>query len=155
VERHPLSSNIVWCGGGSDLDIPFLYSSVNSGIDWNSISHIMPDPSTVWSIEFDPVDAATVYVGGGGFIKTMDGGQSWTHLFGGIVHEVWVDPNDEQHLWIAVGSSEIYETWDGGFSWKSVENPIPLGTYIWDIIWHENTETILLATTSGVYSYKL
>ena len=151
-ENHPLSKNIVWGGGSTDIYEPFLLYSINSGVSWNFVNTGILG-TAVWSIEFDPVDDATVYVGGGGFTKTVDGDQNWTLLFGGIIREVYIDPNNGDHLWIVVGSSEIFETWDGGLTWEPLDNPFSPETYIWDIVWHENTEKLFLATTKGVYSF--
>jgi hypothetical protein len=152
LEKHRLSSNIVWCGGSDDIYEPFLLYSINSGVSWNFVNTGILG-TAVWSIEFDPVHDATVYVGGGGFIKTVDGGQNWTRLFSSIIREVYIDPNNRNHLWIVIFSSEIFETWDGGLTWEPIDTPFSQETYIWDIVWHENTKTLFLATTKGVYSF--
>jgi hypothetical protein len=39
-----------------------------------------------------------------------------------FIHTVAVDPRDQNHLYIAVSSAGVFETWDNGSSWKPCNN---------------------------------
>lgn len=69
----------------------------------------------------------------GGLWVTQDEGASWQVLGADILAplgatDVWVDPQDENHLWLATGDGNgsdtysvgVLETWDGGASWSTL-----------------------------------
>jgi len=69
----------------------------------------------------------------GGLWVTFDEGGTWQVLGADILAplgatDVWVDPQDENHLWLATGDGNgsdtysvgVLETWDGGATWATL-----------------------------------
>ncbi len=69
----------------------------------------------------------------GGLWRSNDAGVSW-HVFGADVvaplgaTDVWVDPDNEAHIWLCTGDGNggdtysigVLESWDGGMSWNAL-----------------------------------
>jgi hypothetical protein len=154
IENHPKLPNIVWAGGEDLVSQPLLFYSVNSGLNWTfvDITPIVGWIASVVSIGLDPIDENTVYVRARGLLKSVDGGNNWSTILNEYVREILIDSYNNRHIRIASRGSELCESWDGGETWTILEDPIPQDAYITDMIWHENTETIYIATLRGVYS---
>jgi hypothetical protein len=160
-QRHPISKNTIWLGGEGLAFDPMLGFSTNVGYTWTEIDlqQVVPYDNAVYSIAFDLNDPKIVYVGmQGAIIKTTNGGQTWisplvTHPLGYFYRSILSDPNNAFHLW-AVAGTDFIETWDKGATWQTLDNPIPQNTGVFDMVWHDNTETIYIATLDGVYSLK-
>jgi photosystem II stability/assembly factor-like uncharacterized protein len=82
--------------------------------------YVYPD---VHSIEVHPSSPDHVFaVTGGGFYRSMDGGQTWTCLYDCYVRAAWLDPNDRDHIFLGPADhvdshGRIEETRDGGRTW--------------------------------------
>jgi photosystem II stability/assembly factor-like uncharacterized protein len=64
---------------------PYLLKSVNAGRTWTSITSNLPQDWPVWSIAEDHVNPNLLFVGTEfGLFFTIDGGQKWTQLKGGV-----------------------------------------------------------------------
>lgn len=160
-EKHPVYPNIVLLGGeGVGFD-PWLFYSNDYGQNWTEINllQVVPVDNAVYSIAFDCQDPNIFYIGmQGAIIKTSDGGQSWispliTNPSGYFFRAILTDPNNTNHLW-AVAGTDFIETWNQGSAWQTINTPIPSTTVVLDMVWHQNTETIYIATLDGVYYLK-
>ncbi len=160
-KKHPVYSNILLLGGeGVGFD-PWLFYSDDYGQNWSLINllQVVPVDNAVYSIAFDRQDRNIFYVGmQGAIIKTSDGGQSWisplvTNPSGYFFRAILADPNNADHLW-AVAGTDFIETWDKGATWQTIDTEIPPTTGVFDMVWHQNTETIYIATLDGVYYLK-
>ncbi|EXX87951.1 hypothetical protein BG53_02855 [Paenibacillus darwinianus] len=84
----------------------------------------------IMSLEYDPANADVMFIGGHGFIqRSTDGGKSWTNLTSGLpetldAHIMQMDSNDPNRIFVfmAADRSVIYETRDGGESWRFLMN---------------------------------
>lgn len=94
----------------------------------------------VWVLEAGgPDQPGTLWAGTipGGLFRSDDSGATWklneplwmaperAHWFGGGydwpgIHSISVDPADSRHLWISVSCGGVWETLDGGTSWKCI-----------------------------------
>ena len=119
-----------------------LWKTENNGITWNPLF----DGEASYAIgvvTLDPNDPLVVWVGtgennaqrsvayGDGVYRSRDGGKSWTNMGlknSGHISQIWVDPENSDHvlvaaqgpLWSSGGDRGLYETNDGGGSWKAI-----------------------------------
>ena len=123
-----------------------IWRSVDSGTTWNRVGeHTVTDPVT--AIATDPTEPTVFYAGTepSKVYTTVDGGDTWTHLDGltdlssadswafpprpSTHHVRWieVDPNDPDHLYVAIEAGALVRSFDGGETW---EDRVPSGR--WD-----------------------
>jgi hypothetical protein len=64
---------------------PYLIKSTNRGKSWKSIASNLPDKHLVWRIVQDHVNQNLLFLGTEfGLFFTVDGGEEWTELTGGV-----------------------------------------------------------------------
>lgn len=64
---------------------PYLIKSTNRGKSWKSIASNLPDKHLVWRIVQDHVNKDLLFIGTEfGLFFTVDGGEEWTELTGGL-----------------------------------------------------------------------
>ncbi|ALS99701.1 WD40/YVTN/BNR-like repeat-containing protein [Lacimicrobium alkaliphilum] len=129
----------IWYGGQGAIENPLLkhYRTDNMAVEeFPGIDELLPVPSTVKSIVFDPDLHHILFVSGeGGIIKTSDNGETWQALntndesrfYFGLV----LDPADKDVLYTAGWNKNFDEpqplilevSEDGGQNWQSFEHP--------------------------------
>ena len=140
--------DLAWAGTYGDG----LWKSVDFGDTWVEVS--IPE-QYMRAVAIDPVDTATVYVGGyyqhsglGGVWKTMDGGGSWLSKNDGLGNRsVWslsIDPADPIHL-VAGTVEGVYESFNGADSWSA----LAAGLDVPDTRWVAFAGRRLIAGTYG------
>jgi photosystem II stability/assembly factor-like uncharacterized protein len=130
--------NIIYVGAATGG----LWKSVSGGAKWKPIMDSLPAPS-IGAIAIFQAAPDIVWVGTGekarrnsagvgtGVYKTMDGGDTWTHL--GLegtesISEIILDPTDKDVAYVAAlgptwGDGEergVFKTTDGGRTWHKV-----------------------------------
>ena len=78
-----------------------LFSSDNQGATWtlvNSSRNIRQRAFYYTHVTADPHNKDLVYVLNVGTVRSTDGGKTLTQFVGGDSHEVWVDPDDSNHV---------------------------------------------------------
>jgi photosystem II stability/assembly factor-like uncharacterized protein len=138
IAVHPQNSNIIYTGtptGG-------IYKTINGGTSWVSVfddqSHL-----SIATIAIDPSNPNTLYAGtgdpnitfaafkGNGIYKSIDGGDTWTHIglsAQSIVSKIAVDPTNSQIIYAATmgipyatgPERGLYKSIDGGQNWTQV-----------------------------------
>ena len=132
-----------------------LYKSTDAGKTFTNIG--FKDAQTLGRIIVHPRDPNTVWIAVGGHLygpntergvyMTTDGGKTWTKTLYVDDHtsatELVIDPSNPQNLWAAMYQRErtawgfngggkgsgLYQSTDGGKSWKKVTSPgLPHGT---------------------------
>ena len=148
-------------------------SQNSSGLPWSFVGPrevpVHGGAGRINRLVIDPSDENHWYAcaPSGGLWHSVDAGGHW-EVFGIDVlaplgaTDVWVDPNDSDHLWLATGDGNggdtysigVLETWDAGVSW----NPLELafepdqGRRIHAISPHPNEPmTLLVSTDLGVF----
>jgi photosystem II stability/assembly factor-like uncharacterized protein len=78
-----------------------LFSSDDGGATWklaNDSRNIRQRAFYYTHVAADPSDKDTVYVLNVGTFKSTDGGKTMTSFAGGDSHDLWIDPDDTQHI---------------------------------------------------------
>ena len=134
-----------------------LYHTADGGTTWTRVDNLPPDaPPAICGLSV--VDERVVYGSGtnfpdqpAGFIKTVDGGATWTATDLGEHATLLVDVffRDEQHGWVVGGKAEVPHpqrkdvvpvvlfTDDGGETWENrlagIAAELPKGEWGWKI----------------------
>jgi photosystem II stability/assembly factor-like uncharacterized protein len=143
-----------------------LYKSFDVGRTWAEVTSMRQVPNVdewffgsgkdrghVKHISFDPSDPETIYVSieVGSVLKSTDGGVSW-RVLGGFyedVHRLLVLASEPRHLWIATGEG-LYESFDGGETWKSHGRNVEGIMYPDALIIHPERESLMFVAGATI-----
>jgi hypothetical protein len=104
-------------------------SNGNPSLDVSPASVFYPD---VHMIEVHPSSPDLVYApDGGGFYRSMDGGQTWKSFYACYVRAAWIDPLDPDHIILGPAdgvssNGRIEESRDGGRSWQKASRGLDI-----------------------------
>jgi photosystem II stability/assembly factor-like uncharacterized protein len=110
-----------------------LYRSDDGGKTWTQrdASNLMVwRPFYFANLIVDPKNENKVYKPDLGMIMSEDGGKSFSGVSGGMhgdVHDVWVDPDNTDHL-ISGDDGGVWYSYDGGNNWWKAEN-LPISQF--------------------------
>lgn len=141
--------------------------SVDGGSTWTSAT--LPPTATltrvVENIEFDPVNASTVYFSENGVWKSTDLGSTWIDISGDLPKNVnggvmlygvhpRVDPKDVNVIYLpTIANSQqygIYKTANGGAKWTLL-NPPSTVKAVDLVIDAQNSSTLFCAGSDGIF----
>ena len=103
-----------------------LYLSTDRGDSWSKLNTENDIRQRAWyynRVYVDPTNENTVYVLNVEFMRSLDGGKTFTHVSSphSDHHDLWIDPEDGHRLILADdGGAQI--SYDGGNDWSSLEN---------------------------------
>jgi photosystem II stability/assembly factor-like uncharacterized protein len=114
----------------------FAYSGNPGTHQWYDGTQHPWDFNRVWHLEPSLTDADTVYAGveDAALFKSTDGGKSWEELSGlrdvsghlwqpgagGMcLHTIVLDPNDPERIVVAISAAGVFQTNDGGQTWRA------------------------------------
>ena len=145
-----------------------VWKTVNSGTTWKPIFEHYGSYS-IGTITMDPVNPNVLWLGtgennsqrsvgyGDGIYKSIDAGNSWTHM--GLktsehIAKIIIDPENTDNiyvasqgpLWRSGGQRGLYNSKDGGMSWKRILH-VTDDTGISDIVMDHNDHNIMYAST--------
>jgi photosystem II stability/assembly factor-like uncharacterized protein len=122
----------VWVGGQNAIEEMVLLRHDLASGETESFPGLLPSPSTIKDISFDPADPDRVLASGeGGIVESLDNGATWTRLLGDVNHRFYfgvvLDPADPQTLYTVGWDKEfdvpqplVFEvSEDGGANWAS------------------------------------
>ena len=106
-----------------------VFKSIDGGLNWSEITNLNVNMSQIWGCYFVDKDNG-LYIGGGCagspqvFVRTSNGGITWTTYRGfesesGLSDLILYDKNG---LGFAVSSGLLWQTLDGGVTWKPMVN---------------------------------
>jgi len=103
-----------------------LYRSDDAGKSWKLLNPSRLLHTRAWyynHITADPVDADTVYVLNAPFLKSIDGGMTFTIMNTPHTdhHDHWINPENNKNM-INANDGGATVTFDGGKSWSSIMN---------------------------------
>ncbi len=150
------------------------YKSLAAG-NWTLIGPVNTIPSNsggagrVNFVRIDPTNSNTIYIGspGGGLWKSTNGGSTWstnTDQLSQVIGctDLAIDPTNTNIMYLATGDGDAGDTYsvgmlksiDGGATWNKsglsyyISNNVQMSKIL---INPSNTNTILVATSSGIY----
>jgi photosystem II stability/assembly factor-like uncharacterized protein len=118
VLQHPINSSVLLVGTDNDG----VRVSVDGGKTWKA-GRGMPQ-TAFYALRSSP-DGQTLYAGGykTGVWKSEDAGVTWSLIWAApeveTIFSIFVHPGDSQHLIVGTSGQGVYESLDGGRSWKS------------------------------------
>jgi serine/threonine protein kinase/photosystem II stability/assembly factor-like uncharacterized protein len=120
----PQNSNVMYAG----TEASGIYKSLDGGSSWQHL-YSNPRDRYTWDMVIDPDDPRTLYAiwRKGGLQKTVDGGLTWESIGPDATPSIsfrliTLASQDSQHLYLECKRgtlTEIYESRDGGVSWKT------------------------------------
>ena len=127
VTAAPSNGNIVYALIEAEPPKNGLYRSDDGGKTWqlrDRSQMMIWRPFYFANLIVDPKNPEKVYKPGGGLIASNDGGKSFSGIGGGAhgdFHDVWIDPNDTDHL-ITGDDGGIWYSYDAGNRWWKGDN---------------------------------
>lgn len=149
------------------------YGTFNSG-NWQLLGPVSAVPSggnagRLTFVRFDPTNSNIIYVGApaGGLWKSTDGGNTWSSNTDQLAQvigctDIAIDPTNTNIMYLATGDGDAGDTYsvgvlkstDGGATWNTTGLSYYMANYRQIskiLIDPNNTNTILVATSAGVY----
>ena len=151
IEIHPENSELVYAAVLGNIFGPNsergVYRSTDGGANWEQVLSVSDSTGAV-DVEMDPTNPRILYAGfwraerkpwtlidgstEGGVFKSVDGGDSWARVRGGLPDQgilgkvdIAVSPANPDRIWVmqqakAEEKGGLYRSEDGGKSWKRV-----------------------------------
>jgi photosystem II stability/assembly factor-like uncharacterized protein len=121
----PQKPDVLYANVAAALKQSGFYKSENGGETWVRQSDYIPnDPQYYGEIYADPHQFDRVYAVDVAVQVTGDGGKTFRSANWGVHsdnHSIWIDPKDAGHI-IVGNDGGLYETWDGGRSFRHFLN---------------------------------
>ncbi|HEY3026605.1 MAG TPA: hypothetical protein VGJ55_10680 [Pyrinomonadaceae bacterium] len=127
VAVAPSKPNVVYAFIEAEVPRNGLYRSDDGGKTWTAVDrsqNLLWRPFYFANLIVDPKDENKVYKPSGPLIASNDGGRSFSNISGGAhgdFHDLWVDPNNTDHL-ITGDDGGIWYSYDGGNRWWKANN---------------------------------
>ena len=143
-----------------------LYRSTDRGATWAKVETRI---TGIGRVEVDLFRSGRLYATvGNKLLRSDDGGRTWKSLFkvlpGGSVHDILLDPQRQNRIWITaesleIGSykstSQVFRSDDGGEHWTSVSRGLRTGTVILELAADPSDADVIYAGTEGQGLYRL
>ncbi len=126
VAASSAKPGLVWAIIEAEGDTGGLYRSADGGDTWQQVNSEQVLRARSWyymHIFADPNDADTVYVMNAPFLKSIDGGKSFSTVPvpHGDNHYLWISPDDSNRM-INANDGGANVSVDGGASWSRQDN---------------------------------
>jgi photosystem II stability/assembly factor-like uncharacterized protein len=133
VAVAPSKPNVVYASIEAAIPKDGLYRSDDGGKTWVALDR---SQNMIWrpfyfaNLIVDPKDENKIYKPDGSLIASNDGGKSFSNISGGAhgdFHDVWIDPDNTDHL-ITGDDGGLWYSYDGGNRWWKAEN-LPISQF--------------------------
>jgi photosystem II stability/assembly factor-like uncharacterized protein len=133
VAVAPSKPNVVYALIEAEAPRNGLYRSDDGGQNWVALDR---SQNMIWrpfyfaNLIVDPKDENTIYKPCFSLIMSTDGGRSFSNISGsahGDFHDLWINPNNTDHL-IVGDDGGVWYSYDGGNRWWKAEN-LPIAQF--------------------------
>lgn len=133
VTVAPSKPNVVYAVVEAEMPKDGLYRSDDGGATWTQLDR---SQNMIWrpfyfaNLIVDPKNENKIYKTNLSLIMSNDGGKSFSNINGGTHgdhHDLWINPNNTDHL-IAGDDGGIWYSYDGGNKWWKGEN-LPISQF--------------------------
>lgn len=161
---HPLNNQVMWSVTMGPYGDSGIGKTSDGGITWQDLPESFAKLyQFVDDIALDPLDPNIVYVGAEGNIyKTEDFGDAWIQILLGDSTDfrfslITINDKRPNHI-VAHGSNKsnfrsIWESWDGGTSWREIDYPYEFLIHF-PSIFDPINDVLYFPTDGGVLKYK-
>jgi photosystem II stability/assembly factor-like uncharacterized protein len=127
VAVAPSKANVVYAFIEAEPPKNGLYRSDDGGQTWQALDR---SQNMIWrpfyfaNLIVDPKNENRIYKAGGSLIVSNDGGKSFSNISGGAhgdFHDVWIDPNNTDHV-ITGDDGGIWYSYDAANRWWKAQN---------------------------------
>ncbi|HWW74382.1 MAG TPA: hypothetical protein VNZ44_03245, partial [Pyrinomonadaceae bacterium] len=133
VTVAPSKPNVVYAAVEAVIPRDGLYRSDDGGRTWTQLDR---SQNMIWrpfyfsNLIVDPKDENKIYKPDLSLIVSNDGGKSFSNISGGAhgdFHDVWVNPNNTDHI-IVDDDGGLWYSYDGGNRWWKAQN-LPISQF--------------------------
>ncbi len=133
VTVAPSKPSVVYVFIEAEVPKNGLYRSDDAGRTWTALDR---SQNMIWrpfyfaNLIVDPKNENKIYKPDGSLIVSNDGGKSFSNISGGAhgdFHDVWIDPNNTDHV-IVGDDGGVWYSYDGGNRWWKAEN-LPISQF--------------------------
>src|SRR6185369_9095991 len=127
VAVAPSKSNVVYAFIEAEPPKNGLYRSDDGGKTWAALDrsqNMLWRPFYFANLIVDPNNEDKIYKPDGSLIVSADGGKSFSNISGGAhgdFHDLWINPNNSDHL-ISGDAGGVWYSYDGGNRWWKADN---------------------------------
>ncbi len=127
VAVAPSNGKVIYASVEAPMPRNGLYRSDDEGKTWKALDR---SQSMIWrpfyfsNLIVDPKDENRLFKVGGGLIVSSNGGKSFSGASGGAhgdFHDVWIDPQNSQHV-ITGDDGGLWYSYDGANRWWKADN---------------------------------